>query len=65
MFGQTAQAESAADTLWVDAARVRLDRIPSFIRPMVQRAIERYAKEQGYQLITDVIMDEARARLGM
>jgi proto-chlorophyllide reductase subunit len=65
MFGQTAQAESAADTLWVDAAKVRLDRIPSFIRPMVQRAIERYAKEQGYQLITDVIMDEARARLGM
>ena len=52
--------------LWVDAAQVRLERIPSFIRPMVQRAIERYAIEQGYQLITDVIMDEARSRkLGM
>ena len=32
---------------------------------MVQRAIERYAMEQGYHLITDAIMDEARSRLGM
>jgi hypothetical protein len=65
MFGQAEQPESAVDILWVDAAKVRLERIPSFIRPMVQRAIERYAKEQGYQLITELIMDEARSRLGM
>jgi hypothetical protein len=65
MVGQAEQAESAAGVQWVDAAKVRLERIPSFIRPIVQRAIERYAIEQGYQLITDVIMDEARLRLGM
>jgi proto-chlorophyllide reductase subunit len=50
---------------WAATAKLRLERIPSFIRPMVQRAIERYALEQGYPLITDVIMDEARSRLGM
>jgi Proto-chlorophyllide reductase 57 kD subunit len=65
MFGQAEEAESAAGIQWVDAAKVRLERIPSFIRPMVQRAIERYAMEQGYHLITEVIMDEARSRLGM
>ena len=65
MIGQAEQAESGTGMPWVDAAKVRLERIPSFIRPMVQRAIERYAMEQGYQLITDVIMDEARSRLGM
>jgi Proto-chlorophyllide reductase 57 kD subunit len=65
MFGQAEQEESAAGVLWTDTAKVRIERIPSFIRPMVQRAIERYAIEQGHQLITDAIMDEARARLGM
>jgi len=65
MFGQAEQAESVAGIQWVDAAKVRLERIPSFIRPMVQRAIERYAIAEGYQLVTDVIMDEARSKLGM
>lgn len=65
MLGQAEQAESAAGIQWIDPAKARLERIPSFIRPMVQRAIERYAMEQGHQLITDAIMDEARSRLGM
>ena len=65
MFGQAEQAEAPASIQWTDTAKVRIDRIPSFIRPMVQRAIERYALEQGHQLITDRIMDEARSKLGM
>ena len=65
MLGQTEQAASTSGVLWTDPARVRIGRIPSFIRPMVQQAIERYALEQGHRLITDTIMDEARSRLGM
>jgi hypothetical protein len=65
MLGQPEPTEPAAGVQWTDEAKVRIDRIPSFIRPMVQRAIERYAMEQGHRLITDVIMDEARSRLGM
>jgi DNA-directed RNA polymerase subunit RPC12/RpoP len=65
MLGQAEQPDSAAGIEWTDTARVRIERIPSFIRPMVQRAIERYALEQGQHLITDTIMDEARSRLGM
>jgi DNA-directed RNA polymerase subunit RPC12/RpoP len=59
------QGETTAGIQWTDEAKVRIERIPSFIRPMVQRAIERYAVEQGYLLITDAIMDEARSKLGM
>jgi hypothetical protein len=65
MLGQAEPEGSAAGVHWTEAAQVRIERIPSFIRPMVQRAIERYAIEQGHQLITDAIMDEARVRLGM
>ena len=65
MFGPAESTEAGAGILWADAAKMRIERIPSFIRPMVQRAIERYALEQGHQLITDAIMDEARSRLGM
>jgi hypothetical protein len=65
MLGQTEETPSVTGTQWSEAAKVRIERIPSFIRPMVQRAIERYAQEQGHRLITDAIMDEARSKLGM
>ena len=65
MLGHAEPTESGAGIRWSDTAKARIERIPSFIRPMVQRAIERYALEQGHQFITDVIMDEARSRLGM
>ena len=65
MLGPAEPMAAAVGIRWVDAANIRLERIPSFIRPMVQRAIERYALEQGCQLIDEAIMDEARSRLGM
>jgi hypothetical protein len=65
MLDQEEEQASTRGTLWSDTARARIERIPSFIRPMVQRAIERYALEQGHPLITDTIMDEARSKLGM
>jgi hypothetical protein len=65
MLGQAEDTGSPSGIRWSEAAQVRIERIPSFIRPMVQRAIERYALEQGHQLITDALMDEARSKLGM
>jgi len=66
MLGQVEEAVSSSQgPPWTDGAKVRIERIPSFIRPMVQRAVERYAAEQGHELITDAVMDEARSRLGM
>jgi hypothetical protein len=65
MLGEGEQVETTADVRWTESAKIRIERVPSFIRPMVQRAIERYAREQGHLLISDAIMDEARSRLGM
>ena len=56
-------AESAVT--WEAAAEARLERIPSFIRPMARRSIERFATERGYASITETVMDEARTVFGM
>lgn len=50
---------------WSPEAEARVERIPSFIRPMARKAIERYAEGKGYRLITEAVLDEAKASLGM
>jgi len=50
---------------WSVEAEQRLERAPSFVRPMVRRGIEEFAREQGYAEITAQVMDEARTRMGM
>ena len=54
-----------SDLRWSVEAEQRLERAPSFVRAMVRRGIEEFAREQGYGEITPQIMDEARARMGM
>lgn len=61
---QTAAAPPSGVT-WEPAAEARLERIPSFIRPMAKRSIERFAEDKGYAAITDAVMDEARTVFGM
>ena len=58
----TAEPERVA---WAPAAEARMERIPSFIRPMARKAIERYAEGKGYATITEDVMDEARGVMGM
>jgi DNA-directed RNA polymerase subunit RPC12/RpoP len=50
---------------WEAAAERRLENIPSFIRPMARRSIERFAEGKGYTTITEAVMDEARTVFGM
>ncbi|MBM3223560.1 MAG: protochlorophyllide oxidoreductase [Candidatus Tectomicrobia bacterium] len=50
---------------WSAAAEQRLERAPSFVRAMVRRGVEELAHEKGYTEITEQVMDEARARMGM
>ena len=65
--GMIAEQEAAGQTgtAWSQEAEARVERIPSFVRPMVKRAIERYAEGKGYHTITESVMDEARTALGM
>jgi DNA-directed RNA polymerase subunit RPC12/RpoP len=63
---ESAAVTPTADAIaWEAAAERRLANIPSFIRPMAKRSIERFAEGKGYSTITESVMDEARAVFGM
>ncbi|MBI3359250.1 MAG: PCP reductase family protein [Nitrospirae bacterium] len=54
------------DIVWSKEAELRLDNIPSFIRPMARKEIERIAKEKGMTEITDALMEETKSKfIGM
>ena len=50
---------------WTPEAAARIERIPSFIRPMAKKAVERLAESKGYPTVTEAVMDEARSAFGM
>jgi hypothetical protein len=63
--GQSDALPAEASLAWESSAEARLANIPSFIRPMAKRSIERFAEGRGYTTITEAVMDEARAVFGM
>lgn len=56
---------TAGTVRWSDAARKRLDGVPSFVRGMVKKIYGEYAAEHGIDEITPEIMDRARSDLGL
>jgi DNA-directed RNA polymerase subunit RPC12/RpoP len=64
-LGETAAAAPPGGIAWTPEAEARLERIPSFIRPMARRSIERFAEDKGYASVTGTVMDEARTVFGM
>jgi hypothetical protein len=50
---------------WDDAAKARLDRVPLFVRGMVQRLSADHAAEHGIAVVTPDVMDRARSELGL
>jgi hypothetical protein len=64
-LGESQAPAVPSGVAWTGEAEARLERIPSFIRPMARRSIERYAGEKGYASITEAVMDEARTVFGM
>jgi hypothetical protein len=63
--GDASATAPASGVAWTPEAEARLDRIPSFIRPMARRSIERFAEDKGYASVTETVMDEARIVFGM
>jgi ABC-2 type transport system ATP-binding protein len=49
-------------TSWTTDALEKVERSPKFVRRMVCKMVEKYAKEKGYQRITSEVVDEARRR---
>jgi radical SAM protein with 4Fe4S-binding SPASM domain len=52
--------EEAFTGTWEEAAHARLARIPYFLRAMVKKGVERYAREHGITVITVELMEELR-----
>lgn len=57
-----ASKNDMGDIVWSKEAELRLDNIPSFIRPMARKEIERIAKEKGMTEITDALMEETKSK---
>ncbi len=49
-------------TSWTNDALEKVERAPKFVRRMVYKMVENYAKEKGYQRITSEVVEEARRR---
>jgi hypothetical protein len=49
-----------SDFAWSPDAKEKLDRLPSFVKPMVQSSVEAFARKQGYQTITLQVMDDSK-----
>jgi DNA-directed RNA polymerase subunit RPC12/RpoP len=61
-----ASKNDMSEIVWSKEAESRLDNIPSFIRPMARKEIERIAKEKGLTEITDALMEETKSKfIGM
>jgi len=47
---------------WTPGAQQRLENIPSFIRVMARKEIERMAREKGLATVTEAMMDEVKGK---
>ncbi len=56
--GQSAPATS--EFTWSPDAKDKLERLPAFVRPLVQSSVEAYARKHGYKTITLQVMDDSK-----
>lgn len=49
--------------VWADAARERMNRIPSFVRGVVMQRVEDYARRQGRREVTPELLAEVRSAM--
>lgn len=57
--------EEAAALCWSKEAEAKLGNVPAFARAMARRAIEDYARRQGYAEVTPEVMTKGRDNMGM
>jgi hypothetical protein len=50
----------ASEFTWSADAKDKLDRLPAFVKPMVQSSVEAFARKQGYKTITLQVMDDSK-----
>jgi Proto-chlorophyllide reductase 57 kD subunit len=58
--GKPQNGGGASDLSWTPDAKEKLDRLPSFVKPMVQGSVEAYARKHGYKSVTLQVMDDSK-----
>ena len=53
-------ANAPYEFTWTPDAKEKLDRLPAFVKPMVQASVEGYARKQGFKSITLQVMDDSK-----
>src|SRR5919197_4894436 len=56
----TAKESTISEFEWTPDALERLEKTPSFVRPMIKGGIEAYARKHGYKKITLQVMDDSK-----
>ncbi len=60
-FGSFFSDDTGEKLGWTEDARARLDKAPSFARPMAKKAIEGYARKNGFKYVTEEAVEGAMA----
>ena len=63
--GVVEEAFAAGDMTWTAEATARIERIPEFVRPMVRRNIEEYARKHNHAMVDARVMDAMKGQVGM
>ncbi len=53
-------ANGASEFTWTADAKEKLERLPAFVKPMVQASVEGYARKQGVTTISLQVMDDSK-----
>ena len=62
-MGLTSGSQSNAgtpDLTWTPDAKEKLERLPSFVKPMVQSSVETYARKRGFKTVNLQVMDDSK-----
>jgi hypothetical protein len=62
LTGGKAEASNggASEFTWTPDAKEKLERLPSFVKPMVQSSVEAYARKHGFKAINLQVMDDSK-----
>ncbi len=52
--------QGSSEFSWTADAKEKLDRLPAFVKPMVQGSVEAYARKHGFKTITLQVMDDSK-----
>jgi hypothetical protein len=49
-----------SELIWTSDAKEKLERLPSFVKPMVQSSVETYARKHGFKTVNLQVMDDSK-----